>query len=470
MGRRTGLLILLLFLFSLRLPAFSAGSLPAVSGADVPSRGPFPGAPLLLSMPAADFPYGLRAGPGSPSMRQSMQWNAAAVQAANQTIGWLWEGGRPSALRSLGTWFSLGLFDYLSVYVPPGHAWMHEEWHRAVLSRRGISSYNGVYHWDLGASAIAVDHVSDADLAELKREHPADFTRLAEAGVEGELESIRLMRKNNFFLGRKSEYDRISWWSSTLNSSAYLYLCSVDDLDPELEKAGRRETSESARDFTGLDFRAWVYDLRHPGEPYAAGPRGRTHPSGSGFDRYLKYGDLTHGERIYLRLQAGLSLLNLISPQFFGRDWLPGTTPWDGRGHLWNFGLAHRLTPFGYSVGGDLLLRRGKWAWAFEALCFVNGKTALPGIGGELFRYPVTVGRKDVFLTGGASAWLQPEDMAFRTASALPGAALHAGAAVALLPALELFAEADAKTPGWVAGDVYLDAAVQARAGLQVRL
>lgn len=469
MGRHTGLLFLLLLF--LRLPALAAGSLTTISRTDAAdSRGPFPGAPLLLSAPLADFPFASRDGPGSPSMRQSLQWNAAAVQAANQTIGWLWEGGQPSMLRSLGTWGSLGLFNYISVYLPPGQAWLHEEWHRAVLSRRGISSYNGVYHWDLGASTISVDHVADADLADFKRKHPAEFTRLAAAGIEGEIESIRLMRRNNFFLGRKSEYDQISWWSSALNSSAYLYFCSVDNLDPDLEKAERRETAESGRDFTGLDFRAWVHDLRHPGEPYAEGPRGRTHPSGSGFDRYLKYGDLTHGERVYLRWQSGLSLLNLVSPQFFGRDWLPGVNPWDGRGYLWNFGLAHRLAPFGFNVGGDFLLRRGKWAWAFEAQGFVNGKTALPGIGGELFRYPVTVGRKNVFLTCGASAWLQPEDLAFRTVTAQPGAALHAGAAVPLLAALELFAEADAKTPGWVPGNVYLDAAAQARAGLQIRL
>ena len=465
---------------SSRVDTIAAGSSPLDSvapAAAIPvpphradARGPFPGASLLLQAPFFDFPYGLDAGPTSPSMRQSLLWNVGAVQLADQSIGWLWEGMRPGVWRALGLYGSLGLFNYLSVYLPPGQGWMHEEWHRAVMTRYGISSYDGIYHWNIGAEAVSVDHVKDADLADLKARHPADFTRLMEAGIEGETESVRLMRRQNFFLGRQSDYDAVDWWSSAVNGTAYIYICSIKDYDKDLEKADRAETIESQRDFTGLDFRAWVYDMRHPDEAYGAGPRGRTHVTGSGFDRYLLYPDLTAGERDYLRLQAGLSLLNLVSPQMFGSDWLPGTVPWDGAGILWNFGLVHHLTPFGYEVGGDLLVRRGKWSWAFSAQGLVNGAMALPGIGGELYRYPLEAGRTHVFLTGGVSAWLQPQDQLYRTTSVQPGAAARVGAALPLWSAVEVFAEADAKTAGWVAGNVYLDAAAQGRAGLQLRL
>ncbi|MDB5106723.1 MAG: hypothetical protein JWP91_4412 [Fibrobacteres bacterium] len=462
---------------SLSAPPDSGGSDTIAHNPDQPSRripephrDPFPGAPLLLSVPLSDLPYGFRGGFGSPSMRQSVEWNAGAAQLANQTIGWLWEGAPPGLLRSLGLWSSLGLFNYFSAYFPPGGAWMHEEWHRAVLTRYGIPSYNGVYHWDIGAGVISVDHVRDADLAALKAGHPADFTRLMEAGIEGETESSRLMRRNNFFLGRRSEYDALTWWATSLNGTAYIYICSIKDPDGELEAMNRKEDVESERDFTGLDFRAWVYDMRHPDEPYEASPRGRTHPTGSGFDRYLLYGDLTPGERGYLRFQAGLSLLNLVSPQMFGRDWLPGASPWGGQGFLWNFGLLHHLTPFGYDVGGDVLVRRGKWSWAFTLQGLVNGEMALPALGGELFRYPVKVGASEMFVTLGASAWLQPDDQRYRTTDILPGGAISLGAAVPLRGALEVFGEADAKTPGWMPGNAYLDAAAQARAGLQLRL
>jgi hypothetical protein len=435
-----------------------------------PERGPFPGAPLLLSAPLSDVPYGLRGGFESPSMRQSLQWHAGATQFANQSIGWMWEGMRPGFLRGLGTWASLAAFDYFFMYLPPGTGWMHEEWHRSVLTNRGYPSYDGIYHWDIGAAAVSVDHVADKDLAELKLRHPGEFTRLMSAGLESETEAIRQMRRNNFFLGRRSGYDLIDWWTTGLNGTAYLYVCATSEFDSNLVAADRKELKESQRDFTGLDFRAWVYDMRHPKEPYKDSPRGRRHFGGQGFDRYFLYGDLTAGERGYLKLQAGLSLLNFVSPQYFGRDWLPGKNPWSGEGFLWNFGLMHHLTPFGYEVGGDFLVRRGKWSWIFSAQSFVNGEMALPGLGGELYRYPVTVGTTDVYLTCGGSAWLQPQDQLYYGTTPLPGFSALLGAAVPLLWSVELFGEADAKTQGWQAGNVNLDPAVQARAGLQLKL
>lgn len=436
-----------------------------------PRRQPFPGAPLLVTVPLSDLPYGFEGGFSSPSMRQSLQWRVGTTQLANQTIGWLWEAGEPGLLNSIGSTASLTLFNMLWVYLPPGPAWTHEEWHRAVLTHRGVSSYNGVYHWDIGTSAIAVDHVADRDLAELKAEHPADFTRLMEAGLESETEATRLMRRNNFFLGRRSGYDLIDWWSTGVNGSLYLAFCATDALDGDLRDMNAKETRESQRDFTGFDFRAWAHDMRHPDEAYADGPRAGGHPSGGeGVDRYLLYSDLTAGERLYLKLQAGLSLLNFVSPQFFGRDWLPGRAPWTGEAFLWNFGLLHHLTPFGYEVGGDFLLRRGKWSWAFTAQGFVNGEMVLPGASAELFRYPAMLGSFEIFLNGGLSVWMQPADQKYLSADALPGMAGSIGAAIPLISSLELFGEADAKTQGWVAGNVNLDPALQARAGLQLKL
>jgi hypothetical protein len=435
-----------------------------------PAREPFPGAPLLISVPLSDLPYGLSGGFESPSMRQSLLWHAGASQLGTQSIVWLWDGMRPGIGQSIGTWASLVAFNYLSIYMPLGGAWLHEEWHRAVLTRRGKASYDGVYHWDIGGEMIAVDHVSDADLVDLKARHPADFARLMSAGLEAETESSRLMRRNNFFLGHRSGYDAIEWWSAGLNGTLYLYACASEELDGELKSANLREPRQSQRDFTGLDFRAWVHDMRHPEEAYADSPRGRPHPLGNGFDRYLLYSDLSPGEVSYLKLQTGLSLLNFVSPQFIGRDWLPGKNPWTGEGFLWNFGLTHHLAPFGYSVGGDYLVRRGKWSLAFTAQGFVNGETVLPGLGAEVFRYPVSVGTTPVYVTCGATAWMQPEDQSYRTSTPEAGGAVKVGAAVPLRWSLEIFGEADAKTPGFMAGNVYLDAAVQARAGLQLKL
>jgi hypothetical protein len=466
MVERNRLAVLCILICS-ALSAKGAESSPSRPG---PVREPFPGAPLLISAPLSDLPYGLRGGFESPSMRQSLLWHAGASQLGTQSIVWLWDGMRPGIGQGIGTWVSLIAFNYLSLYMPLGEAWLHEEWHRAVLTRRGKPSYNGVYHWDVGGSMIAVDHVSDADLADVKARHPADFTRLMSAGLESGTESSRLMRSNNFFLGHQSGYDAIEWWSTGLNGTLYLFACATDERDGELQRANLREPGQSQRDFTGFDFRAWVHDMRHPEEAYEDGPRGRSHPLGNGFDRYLLFSDLSAGEVSYLKLQTGLSLLNFVSPQYFGRDWLPGKNPWTGGGFLWNFGLTHHLTPFGYAVGGDYLARSGIWSLAFTAQGFVNGQTVLPGLGAEVFRYPASVGTTPVYLTFGATAWMQPEDQAYRTSSPEAGGAVKVGAAVPLRWSLEIFGEADAKTPGFMAGNVYLEAAVQARAGLQFKL
>jgi hypothetical protein len=433
-------------------------------------RGPYPGAPLLITLPAADFPYSLRGGFDSPSMRQSLMATAGFTQWADQSIAWLWSGAESGFLRNLGTFASLGFFTWFSTYMPLGDAWLHEEWHRAALGRRGIDSYNGIYHWNIGSDVIAVDHVADRDLAALKDEHPAEFIRLMEAGGEGEIESVRLMRRRDFFLGRPSWPDRISWWTSGLNVSAYIWICSGPEYDFSLRDANDRESDPDQRDFTGLDFRAWVHDLRHPDEPYASGPRGRMHPSQTGFDRYLMDEDLTEDERGFLRLQAGLSLLNLVSGQHLGWDWLPGINPWGGQGYLWNFGMTHHLTPFGYAVGGEFLARQGKANWVFTAQGMANAGLVLPCLGAELFRYPLALGREPVFLSLSVQAWLQPEAQRFRAETADPGAYGLVGAAFPLGQNLEVFVEADAKTAGWVPGVVYLDPTAQGRVGLQVRL
>lgn len=442
-----------------------------------PKPRPYPGAPLLLTLPFIDWPHGFRsangaAGFASPSMRQAQLWNASATQLAVQSLVWAWDRAPgPDWARDMGLWLSMGGFSFLFTYMPLGDAWLHEEGHRAVLTLRGADSHNGIYGVEIGSSLIAVDEVEDADLERLKNRHPADFVRLMAAGIEGETEAFRLMRKNNFFLGRSSEQDRFMWWVGGLNGSFYLAACANGWIDEEIGEMEAKERSMGSRDFTGPDFTAWVHDLRRPDEGYADGPRGRVHPSGTGgYRRYLTTDDLTEEERDYLRLQAILSLLNFTSPQYWGPDWLPGVLPWDGRGILWNAGLAHHLTPFGYEVAGDLFLRRGKWAWVITLQALVNSRKPLPGLSAEIFRYPTMVGRKTVYLTGAASAWIQPEDLRFDARDVLPGGALLAGLSIPLAGGLEAWFEGDAKSEGWVPGNVHLDPAVQARAGLALRL
>src|SRR5690606_29564229 len=84
--------------------------------------------------------------------------------------------------------------DYLATKLPYGYAFQHEEFHRSVMSVRGIYSYDEVWKFGKGFD-IAVTSVKDEDLIYLKKNHPADQVRLSAAGVEGEYAYFQRMRE-----------------------------------------------------------------------------------------------------------------------------------------------------------------------------------------------------------------------------------------------------------------------------------
>ena len=53
-------------------------------------------------------------------------------------------------------------FDILWAQFPLGISWLHEEYHRAVLSHAKISSHNDVYYWKF-SEVIAVSHLTDEE-------------------------------------------------------------------------------------------------------------------------------------------------------------------------------------------------------------------------------------------------------------------------------------------------------------------
>ncbi len=104
-------------------------------------------------------------------MRQSMALSTSYYQAAHRLIG----GDSQDSNGVFWKYLALGAFDYLTMTVPIGAAWVHEEWHRAVMTSHKISSFNEVNAWPWTSSGtIAVDHVTDEDLIRLKRDNPAD--------------------------------------------------------------------------------------------------------------------------------------------------------------------------------------------------------------------------------------------------------------------------------------------------------
>jgi len=412
--------------------------------------------PALFDIPLLDAPYNFSDAYTAPSMQQSLLWTKDVYQLAHQQLEQTFSDRPGWRVASV-----IG-FDVLMTWLPLGDSWLHEEWHRAVLSRRGIHSYNDVYNLPLFADAISVSHVSDADLTQLKQDHPAEFVRLSAAGIEAQYEFNQELEKDMFFSGVRNA-NRFLLWMNALNSIAYLDTCAGKDSDTLTAEFNIQDGANvPKRDFTGLDCNAWVYDLQRPNEPYTQ--RG-VHPSGIGVDRYISWSDLTAPERSYLRRQRNLSFINLIDPFLFRINSSVAENPLDGTLLRWNATLRHHLTSFGYSIDANLFLHTK----SFDALAVVhnyhNERHAFPGFSIEIRRFPLEVFSIPLHVSTTAAVWHQPEQQRFDTQNSTLGGQLAVRLDFPLQNSWELYAQTDWKTSGWVAGNVYLEANSSLRIG-----
>ncbi len=429
---------------------------------------------LLLELPLLDIPFNTANRFSFPSMHQSSAITSSVTQGVHQALAILWHPevtdrslkGLFSNRRLGGLCSSIFLFDVLS----PFRGWSHEEGHRAVLSSRGISSRNDMYQNPF-AAMVSVSHVRDEDLAWLKDHYPADMVRLAEAGGEIQLELVFRMRKANFFSGRSSRYDLADWWINVGNLAYYIWLCGDDEANRIIEKETLKEdTNISKRDIVGGDYLSWVYDLFRPDDPYLSGLRGKPHPSGVGVDRYIQPSELTKEELRYLRRQGRLIFLNFLSPQMFGFDRFRGTNPITHKSFWWNAAVSHHLTSFGTATGLHLFYQQGKTNLALTYNSYLSRYKYWPGISVELVRYPITIDGKILSLSTSASAWFQPCEQRFASTKAQAGYGIMINATYPLFRYLAWYIECDAKSRGWMAGNVYLDSAFQTRSGVMFSL
>ncbi|RYD81933.1 MAG: hypothetical protein EOP53_05035, partial [Sphingobacteriales bacterium] len=210
-------------------------------------------------------------------------------------------------LTALGT-------DYIATKLPYGYAFQHEEFHRSVMSVRGIYSYDEVWKFGKGFD-IAVTRVKDEDLIYLKKNHPADMVRLSAAGVEGEYAYFKRMREDNFFKHTGYPFVGLSI-IGTMHAINYVNLPFAKRFNNITDSILAHDKNDIlARDFTGYDFSAWVYDLHRPDEAYEA--RG-SWPGGVGIKRPIKESDLTPQMKSFLRETGNMQYLNLISPFMIG--------------------------------------------------------------------------------------------------------------------------------------------------------
>ncbi|MCS6902294.1 MAG: hypothetical protein RMJ98_22090 [Myxococcales bacterium] len=419
---------------------------------------------VVVDLPLVDVPFNLLGGLTSPSMGQSLGLSASFYQMLHGGLGWVLDPYEGAWWQQLGGRALIGAADLLVTNLPLGLAWQHEEGHRAVLSRERIKSFNGVYRFEPFAEVVAVSEVADGDLAAFKARSPGGFVRMSTAGLEVNLELVTSLSKTQLFYKTRAWHGFL-FWQVYLTNTLYQATCANADGDRITEEEEQREgINIAARDFTGLDCNAWAYDLFRPTEAYEA--RG-VHPSGVGVRRYRKRSDLTVEERSYLKQQLALSFLNFLDPTLIGWDWFTVEVGEGRRPLRWNGRVRHMAAPFGQTIHLEAYGQYQDYHVALGLLGGMNREQFFPGVNAELHRFPLDlVIGKPVTVSARASLWLQPRNQRFQDAHYQPGVLGNLRLAYAFSTAFEPYVEVEGKSPGWVPGNVWLEANLSARAGV----
>ena len=414
-----------------------------------------------LDFPAFDAPYNTTNGGRAPSMQQSLALGIDFYEASHGLIQRAWHGRRWPTVLSITAWdfFTSGV-----VPLPGADPWVHEEFHRAVLGRRAISSFNDVYSFNPTKPGLYVSRVTDEDLIRLKRDHPQELVRASAAGIEGDYLLVQGLERNGFF-GRSSGWHLPIYLGAKLVSIGYIWSAHLDRVNADTDQLNQMERSDiSVRDFTGHDVAAWVYDLHRPDEPYAA--RG-VHEGGLGIDRYIKPSDLTPDEMRYVEQQGWLSLINLIDPFLLRPRGFTVTNPVNDKSVQISARGGHLLTPFGYTIDADVVLQQGLVGLALEVHTYVSHNKTLPGVDLSLVEYPIG---KSIVASPRLALWLQPANQRFDAVSSTGGGLLGCRFDWRVRHGMGLYVDLEGKSAGWVAGSEYLGATGTVKLGMTIQV
>lgn len=433
---------------------------------------------LKLDLPLFDLPYQIDAmntvGHGffssyaNPSMAQSLAVTTDILSSFHFGIKTLFDKwdlnvkiGRVD-LKTILFYTGLVFGDFLLFYVPGGEGWVHEEFHRAVMTRHRVSSFNDMNTFPFGRELISVNSITDEDLIRFKAESPADFVRMHAAGMEGDLVLLDHLRHNSFFYKQQLEFYFLDLMV-TLNSHMYV-IASGDprQVNSSVDEMNKKETTVLSRDFTGFDMAGWVYDLFRPDEPYDA--RG-VHPSGIGINRYRKTTDLTDEELSFLHAQRYWFIFNYVSPMLFNVNRIA----LDDTGLYGNFAFRHFLTSFGTDTLLKVFLKKDIYNMAFVLHNYRNHEHWFPAIEAELVDFPLSLGSLNLYLSPRVLIGMQPENQGFKTGTpeftGLAGCRVDFNISRHFLPYFDL----TVKTDGWIAGNEFLEKNVSIKLGLSAR-
>ena len=220
---------------------------------------------------------------------------------------------------------------------------------------------------------------------------------------------------------------------------------------------------QELRDFTGLDYCAWAYDLWRPNEPYSG--RG-LNPYGNGYDRYIKGTDLTDEQLDWLLKQYKLSRLNLLSPMNLFISSIKIKKLSDGSFLRGNFSFRYYPTSFGNQVGLDLMIKYKKWNLFASPHLNQNFQNNFPGLDFAVIDYPLKYRDEDLSVSVYATTDFQPESDGFFSNKGVFVGSLKSTVKWQFNKWLYTSLSASAKSKGWIKGNPFMGNNVGASMGL----
>jgi len=426
---------------------------------------------LYLEVPLFDIPYQIYATKttgnfftsyANPSMRQSLAMSNNLYGSAHWGINKLIKT-KSEFTDILFRNLAAAGFDLFTFYTPLGIGWLHEEYHRAVMTRREINSFNDMNTFPFGKALVYVRKVTDENLIMLSDNYNNDFRRLMIAGNEGQFHQIQTMQKNNFYLNQDLPNIPL-YWMSTMTNIVYLNQSGDDIFNEKIDEANAKEgTDISSRDFTGADFTTWVDALFFPDKPYA--DRG-LHPSGVGINRYIKPSQLSGEARSYLKKQGNLHWLNILSPHLVGFPKIKLKSTENGN-YYGSFAVRHLLTPFGNDINLDIFYQTPKHNFFFAFHNYNNLNSSFFGLEGALIDKKLLDDK--LLLSARAMIWTQPKNQSFFTNIASIGGMFSICSSYAI-GHWHPYIAIEGKTNGWVMGNVFLEKNISFNMGISLRM
>jgi hypothetical protein len=402
----------------------------------------------------------------SPSMDQSLQMTKNLYGA----VGYYTEvgsrklfkadqsKGRKLLSKITGELASVITTSYLMA-APFGQAWVHEEFHRNVLSSNKIYSVDDVWKFR-GGTTIAVSNVLDDDLVKFKKTNPQDHIRMSAAGIEGEIQFARQYQSDHFF---KDINTPLAGPYMLFSLGAVGYIISTTEkelLDKDLRNMNSKEVTMKQRDFTGHDIASWVYDLFNPFQPFEA--RG-VHPTGLGIDRYINpKEDFTDEMTQYATKMGARSLLNVLSPSVIGISKIRFK-----ENVFFNLSLRHTLTSFGDDRQVDFFYKDLRNRFLLSYHNYSNKTKKFSGIEVQMVDKKINLLSRHTNMNIKLMVWNQPEKLLFEDVKGKPGGAIELQIIPEIKKWYKPYLELEAKTHGWLAGNTYQRSMLGIKAGFR---